>query len=104
MAFHWKDGWYFERIKKLNSEKDGSVRIYRFEPGCLMADVDIEIDPDSWASIVASVCSEGETKFTFEIAKTMHSVPRSSQKRALVTKIATSGTARKSSSAGPSPC
>lgn len=71
MAFHWKDGWYFERMRE---EKYGWVRIYHIPPGESVADVDIEIEPNSWASIMASVCPEGETQFTFNITKALHGV------------------------------
>lgn len=75
MAFHWKDGWYFERIEQDDRHpKDGTVRIYHIEPGTRpeIADVDIEIDPASWASIVASVTPKGENTYTFRMAETLH--------------------------------
>lgn len=74
MAFHWKDGWYFERISEPNPEKYGWVRIYHINHGEQVADVDIEIEPNSWASIVASVGPEGETAFIFALAQAQHGV------------------------------
>lgn len=73
MAFHWKDGWYFERLK------DGSVRIYhedlaaKGEGEFAEYDTCIDIDPDSWASITASVSTRGETGETFREAQEFHS-------------------------------
>ncbi len=51
MAYHWNDGWYFERLD------NGNVRIFHIEPGDALgiADADIEIDPESWNSIVAEM-------------------------------------------------
>jgi len=72
MAFHWKDGWYFERLE------DGSVRIYHEdleadqEKEMVEYDVVIDIDPDSWASIVASVSARGDTAEAFQVAKRFH--------------------------------
>ena len=74
MAFHWEEGWYFERITEPNPEKYGWVRVYHIPDGSDVADVDIEIEPNSWASIVASVSPEGETGFTFGLAKALHGV------------------------------
>ena len=69
MAFHWKDRWHFERI-------GSSVHIYHEVGGQgtdpIGHDVDIEIDSDSWASIVASVSVEGDTALTFRIVKALH--------------------------------
>ncbi|MEE9569300.1 MAG: hypothetical protein V3W37_07940 [Candidatus Binatia bacterium] len=79
MAFHWKDGWYFTRITDPNPEQYGWVHIYHIpqdQPmsmdGGHVRDVDIEIDRDSWASIVASVSHENETGFTFGLARALH--------------------------------
>lgn len=125
--FHWKDGWYFERITEPNSEKygwvrithdiqrhrmsetdpsptypemtsaevlhfdhwrayldkhdpDGSRNLWGFALPMMAAafmdgrEVEIEIPPNSWASIVASVSPEGETGFTFGLAKALHGV------------------------------
>lgn len=58
-GFHAKDGWYFER------QDDGSVKI--------SAAVDrstevITLDPSTWASIIASMSTEGETSQTYQRA------------------------------------
>jgi hypothetical protein len=45
--FHYRDDWYFERLE------DDSVRI-----GWAMGAIYLDIDPDSWAAIVASVSKE----------------------------------------------
>ena len=66
MAFHWKDNWFFERIE------DGVVRIYHLDEHGI-ADEDIEIDADSWASIVAWVSARGENAETFNEARQFHS-------------------------------
>lgn len=75
MVYHWKDGWYFERLTDPR-EKYGWVRIYhipllQYEAQGI-ADVDIEIEPHTWASIVAAVCVEGDTAFTFRLAMALH--------------------------------
>lgn len=83
MAFHYKDGWYFERLNERKHQKpDGTVRIYHMEGTTQggqyiesrqqIADVDIEIDPDSWASIAASVSLQGENADTFQRALKFH--------------------------------
>lgn len=66
MAFHWKDGWYFERLN------DGGVRIFHLPVGEQIADENIEIDADSWASIISSVSEQGETAETFKEAGEFH--------------------------------
>lgn len=71
-AFHWKDGWYFERIADPYPGKYGWVHIYHAINGVI--DIEIEIDPTSWASIIASVCPEGETAYTFGVARALHGV------------------------------
>jgi len=65
MAFHYKDNWFFERIK------DGAVRIYHLDNSGLM-DRGIAIDAASWASIIASVSARGETAETFGEAQDFH--------------------------------
>lgn len=65
MAFHWKDNWYFER------RDDGVVRIYHLDDHGI-ADEDIEIDADSWASIIASVSARGDTAEAFHEAREFH--------------------------------
>ncbi len=67
--FHVKDGLYFDRLA------DGSVQIQKKTDGKEGAKVvmDLEIDPDSWASVVASVCAIGEDGNTFRQASNLHS-------------------------------
>jgi len=68
MAFHWKNNWYFERLY------DGSVRIYHEDPATKgeEGDVCIDIDPDSWVSIMASVSAQGDTAESFQEARNLH--------------------------------
>ena len=71
MSFHFKDGWYFKRLE------DGSVLIYHEEPisraeCAALIDAQIEIDPGSWASIIASVSARGDTAETFREAVKFH--------------------------------
>lgn len=73
--FHAHDGWHFERLK------DGSVRVtreetqdYKGQP-LLNGSVELEtvvFDPDTWASIVASVSKKGENGDTFARASRLH--------------------------------
>lgn len=58
--FHARDGWYFERLE------DGSVRL--FGDGS----VHVDLDPDTWASAVASVTAQGENRETFDAARKLH--------------------------------
>jgi len=71
MAFHWKDGWFFERL-----DSNGTVRIYHEEPNRTEepkeCDIVVDIDPDSWASIIASVCPLGESADTYKVAQDFH--------------------------------
>lgn len=65
MAFHWKDNWFFERFE------DGSVHIHHHKaPG--EEYIDVCIDADSWASILASVCAKGETAESWKMAQALH--------------------------------
>ena len=73
-GYHWQDGWYFERITDPNPERFGWVRIRHIPKVEEAPDVDIEIEPGSWASIVASVSVMGEIGHTFELAKALHGV------------------------------
>ena len=72
MAFHWKDNWFFER------RPDGSVRIYHEdleadqEDEMVEHDVCLDIDADSWCSIMASVSAQGETAESFQEARNFH--------------------------------
>lgn len=65
-GFHAHSGWYFHR------ESNGSVRILAPDslgPGAHQLGV---FDPDTWASIVASVSASGETGDTWRAAKDFH--------------------------------
>lgn len=67
--FHYTDGWYFERLE------EGTVRIYHNNKGAFGAteeDQVLDIDPASWASIVASVSKLGETSETYQRAIAYH--------------------------------
>lgn len=76
--FHYKDSLFFGRMK------GGSVRViqWRIPPkdwpqaDCYWPQEDTEfdfiVDPDSWASIVASVSKDGEGNMRFYIAKAFH--------------------------------
>ena len=72
MAFHWKDEWYFERWD------NGGVRIYHQdleadqEDEMVEYDVCLDIDVDSWCSIMASVSAQGDTAEAFQEARTFH--------------------------------
>lgn len=66
--FHFRDGLSFGRLP------DGSVLISKTEP---TGDVDIEtfrvtIDPNGWASIIASVSKGGESNGRFFEANRFH--------------------------------
>lgn len=65
MTFHYKDGWYFERIK------DGDVRIYHLDAKGLM-DKGFVVDASSWVSIVASVSSLGDIAEVYQKATALH--------------------------------
>ena len=69
MAFHYKEGWFFKR------REDGSVRIYQQQPvrENIVKELGIDIEADSWASIMASVSARGETGETFREAQQFHS-------------------------------
>lgn len=72
MAFHVKDGVYFERIE------DGTVHLTVFEgPFQKQAKVkDIVMSPSEWASVVASVSHNGESAHTFKGAMLFHNGER----------------------------
>ena len=67
--FHYKEGWYFERLP------NGSVKISR-EPQDRVINPPmvtiLEIDADSWPSIVASMSVSGENAHTFQTAQKLH--------------------------------
>lgn len=73
MAFHAHSGWYFERLD------DGSVQVTTplsevGIDGDLFEDerAIVVFDPNTWASIVASVCARGESADTFWRATRFH--------------------------------
>ncbi len=66
MAFHYKDNWYFERLD------DGSVKISNPTMHTMKGIFTLTIDPDSWASIMASVSAQGETAESFQEARNFH--------------------------------
>lgn len=83
MAFHLGNGWYFERVntieENLKAETYGAVCIYHMQSSVSLdgeleeePDVFLEIDPASWISIIASMSVEGETGYTFSLAKAFH--------------------------------
>jgi len=73
--FHAKEGWFFGR------EKDGRVRIIKtrgaVEPRqvgeeFVNAEVTVLLEPDMWASVVASVSAKNETTDTYHAARDFH--------------------------------
>ena len=73
--FHWSDGWFFSR------QPDGSVtmehRVYEDglnELGERMYhyDVKVNIPPNEWASIIASVSAGGEVDGRWQSAVEFH--------------------------------
>jgi hypothetical protein len=62
-GFHARDGWYFQR------QDDGSVKISASVQRCTE---ELTIDPDTWASIVASVSAKGETSVRYQQARQFH--------------------------------
>ena len=70
LGFHTKDGLYF------NGFPNGSVHIVKRATGVPGAPVvwDINLDPGTWASVVASVSARGADADTFRAAKTFHEI------------------------------
>lgn len=69
MAYHWRDGWIFERWP------DGSVHIHHERgnaPGREVVNPTLIIPPNEWASIVAEVSKQGGTADTYQQAQTLH--------------------------------
>ena len=66
--FHWQDGLYFTR------DRDGGVLIQKRESAQVDAPIlfSAVVDPDSWASIIASVSSRSEDPETFRAAQEFH--------------------------------
>lgn len=71
--FHWKDGWYFERVKD-GPHEPGTVHIVKREDSKQFSKVIQEayIPPDEWCSIIASVSPQGETGETYREAQKFH--------------------------------
>lgn len=65
-GFHAHDGWFFRR------EEDGSVRILAPDSAGRGASQKVVLDPNTWASVVASVSASGDTSETFGAAKRLH--------------------------------
>jgi len=72
-GFHWRGGLYFRR------DHSGNVVISDWRPFVtddgrrMWTGLDVAvIDPDSWASIVASVGRLGETSLRFQAAREFH--------------------------------
>lgn len=66
--FHAKENWFFERLG------DSSVRILKQLQGG--GSHEVVLDPDTWASVVASVCAKGEMGDTFDRARLFHATGR----------------------------
>lgn len=87
MAFHAKDGWLFQR------NDDGSVTITSPFSWCTACSAistngqpppctchperhakprEVRLDAAMWASIIASVSSEGEQNYRFDLARKFH--------------------------------
>ena len=69
--FHWRDGWFFERLGSADEtpERFASVHIIKRAEAKDTAPIIAEavIPPSEWASIVATVSALGETGTTFRI-------------------------------------
>jgi len=65
MAFHAQDGWFFERND--NGSVTMSLKVYYGDDLCDTRS-ETTFEPSLWASVVASVSKEGETKDTWEKA------------------------------------
>jgi hypothetical protein len=67
-GFHAHSGWYFRR------DHGGHVVIEVAESDHEDAPLRVAavFDPDTWASVVASVAAEGETSGTFHAARALH--------------------------------
>ena len=64
-CFHFRDNWFFERIK------EGNVRIYHLDAWGLV-ERGFVVDAASWASIVASVSKLGDNAKTYQMAIAYH--------------------------------
>lgn len=66
-GFHAHDGWYFRR------NDDGSVTIEVAESGSNDTLYQaLTVDPDTWASVIASVSGCGEDAATWQAARNLH--------------------------------
>jgi hypothetical protein len=65
-GFHARDGWYFRR------EDDGSVHITAPDSMGPGAHQVVTLDPETWASVVASVSARGDNVNTFIAAHRFH--------------------------------
>lgn len=69
-GFHWREGWYFERL-------NDHVRVIKYADGGRSNEIEhaMVIPPNEWASIVASVSKQGETSESYQAALDYHSRP-----------------------------
>lgn len=71
-GFYARDGLYFERLG------DGSIRVKHEHPPCSgQLKICVDLTPEAWASIVASMSLRGETGPTYQAALTFHQRPSS---------------------------
>lgn len=71
MGYHYRGGLYFNRV----SDADGTVQIrLRTDPNDDESPLAffVNIDADSWASIVAAMSRGGETGETVRIVRELH--------------------------------
>lgn len=61
--FHAKNGWFFER------QEDGSVKVISPKDRIIL-------DPDTWASVIASMSIRGDSAEAFQEAKRLHSLEK----------------------------
>ena len=64
-GFHAREEWFFKRLP------DGSVRVT-----AAAANVRVVLDPNTWASAVASVSAQGETGERYRAALAFHQEPK----------------------------
>jgi len=68
-GFHAKNGLFFQR------DEDGNVVVRKVESDQLRGErvmFKATLDPNTWASVMASVCARGEGATTFEEAGQFH--------------------------------
>ncbi len=80
--FHAKEGLFFERLE------DGEVRV-RVDLGSHspIPDVIIDLDSDTWCSVIASVSFRGDVAEAFQEAKRFHSLEKQEIKPGDVGKV-----------------